>query len=91
MITFIIANIKHYIGNNQETNRSKVNSIIDERTKWELYMPPFESAVKAGVLSVMCSYNKINGFYACENQNTIQDLKQILEFVPCHFTTCNNC
>ena len=76
----IIANIKHFVHNNQETERTHVDSVVDHRTHWELYMPPFEAAVKAGVLSVMCSYNKINGRYACENASTIGDLKSKLGF-----------
>ncbi|MGD0778196.1 MAG: glycoside hydrolase family 3 C-terminal domain-containing protein [Candidatus Solibacter sp.] len=43
------------------------NVLIDERTLHELYLPPFEAAVQAGVASVMCAYNKINGDWACEN------------------------
>eukprot|EP00756_Hemistasia_phaeocysticola_P001534 Hpha_TRINITY_DN11078_c0_g1::TRINITY_DN11078_c0_g1_i1::g.93024::m.93024/K05349/bglX; beta-glucosidase len=67
----VLANVKHYIGNNQETDRMRVNSLIDERTRMEIYSPPFEAAVQAGVLSVMCSYNKVNGDHACENNQTL--------------------
>lgn len=52
---------KHFIGNEQETCRNTADSIIDERTLNELYYPPFEGAIKAGVMSIMCSYNRING------------------------------
>jgi beta-glucosidase len=77
----VIANVKHYVQNNQETARSKVDQIVDERTHWELYMPPFEAAINAGVLSFMCSYNKVNGDYACENHDTLtRDLKETLGF-----------
>jgi beta-glucosidase len=53
----VLANIKHYVLNNQETNRNSVSSIVDERTRWEIYYPPFESAVEAGVgkLSPSCA------------------------------------
>lgn len=61
----ILANMKHYINNNQETNRIGQSANIDERTQVEMYMPPFESAIKAGVASGMCSYNKINHIFAC--------------------------
>ena len=61
---------KHYIGNEQELNRETMSSDIDDRTMHELYLWPFADAVRAGVGSVMCSYNKINGTYACENEWT---------------------
>jgi beta-glucosidase len=77
----IIACVKHFVHNNQETERSQVNAVVDDRTHWELYMPPFEAAVAAGVLSVMCSYNRVNGDYACEQATTLNaDLKQTLGF-----------
>jgi beta-glucosidase len=67
----VIANAKHYINNNQETNRGTISADLDERTRVEIYQPPFWGAVEAGVLSVMCSYNKINNVYACENPQTL--------------------
>ena len=77
----MMACVKHFVENNQEVNRTTVNAVVDERTHWELYMPPFEAAVEAGVLSVMCSYNRVNGDYACENNATLNgDLKGTLGF-----------
>ncbi len=62
------ANVKHYIANNQELDRFDVNELIDERTMREIYLPPYELAIKEGkVASAMCSYPKINGVHACEN------------------------
>nr|ATQ35964.1 beta-glucosidase [Talaromyces piceae] len=58
---------KHYIGNEQETNRNYIDSTIDDRAFHELYLWPFADAVRANVASVMCSYNKVNGTYTCEN------------------------
>jgi beta-glucosidase-like glycosyl hydrolase len=55
----VIATAKHYVLNNQETGRIGADSIIDERTWRELYLPPFESAVAHGALSAMCSYNRV--------------------------------
>ena len=52
----VVANAKHYVGNNQETDRGSVSANIDERTLHEIYLPPFEGAVKAGVGSVMCRW-----------------------------------
>ena len=64
----VIAEAKHYAGNNQETNRGTINDLIDERTLREIYLPAFETSVKAGHAgAVMCAYNKVNGTYACEN------------------------
>ncbi len=64
----VMASIKHFAGNEQETNRMGGNSQIDERTLRELYLLPFEIAVEQGhPASVMCSYNRLNGDYACEN------------------------
>ena len=71
----VIATIKHYVGNEQETNRMGGNDTIDERTLRELYLLPFELAVEQGRPgSVMCSYNKIDGDYACENQHVLNDV-----------------
>ena len=51
------------------------NSVIDERTLREIYLPHFEAAVKrAGVGTVMCSYNMLNGQYACENHHLLQEI-----------------
>jgi beta-glucosidase len=47
----------------------------------EIYMPPFAAAVDAGILSIMCSYNKINGTYSCENDETLTvELKKYVGF-----------
>eukprot|EP00730_Choanoeca_flexa_P009428 TRINITY_DN12646_c4_g1_i1.p1 TRINITY_DN12646_c4_g1~~TRINITY_DN12646_c4_g1_i1.p1 ORF type:complete len:687 (+),score=167.95 TRINITY_DN12646_c4_g1_i1:2334-4394(+) len=72
----VIANAKHYVNNNQETNRHGVSENVDERTRFEMYYPPFEGAIEAGVGSFMCSYNLINGRWSCENNATLAtDLK----------------
>ncbi len=63
-----IAEAKHYVGNEQETNRQTSNSVIDQRTLRELYLTPFEMSVKQGkVGAVMCSYPEVNGQWACDN------------------------
>ncbi|MBE6243608.1 MAG: glycosyl hydrolase [Bacteroidales bacterium] len=60
--------LKHYALNNQETNRGSVNVIADERTMREIYLKPFEAAVKeGGAMCVMPAYNKVNGYYCSEN------------------------
>ena len=64
----VIATVKHFDANNSEYDRGKINSIIDERTLREIYLPAFEAAVKQGhVGSVMDSYNLINGEHASQN------------------------
>ncbi len=56
-------------------NRLTVDARVDERTLREIYLPHFEAAVKeANVGSVMCSYNRINGPYACENPRMLEEI-----------------
>ncbi len=59
---------KHFIANDQEYERNTINVEMDERTLREIYLPPFEAAVKeGGVLSVMSAYNKFRGEFCSEN------------------------
>jgi beta-glucosidase len=68
----VLAQAKHYAANNQETDRMTVSAEVDERTMREIYLPAFEAAVKDGhVGSVMCSYNRLGGTYACENKQLL--------------------
>ncbi|MFW9912511.1 MAG: beta-glucosidase [Candidatus Thorarchaeota archaeon] len=67
--------IKHYAANNQETDRRSSNSVIDERTLHEIYLRAFREVVTVGdAWSVMGSYNKVNGVYACENPYLIREV-----------------
>ena len=60
---------------NASGNRLTVNAVVDERTLREVYLPQFEAAVKeAGVGSVMCAYNRVNGQYACENAHLLEEV-----------------
>ena len=64
----VVATVKHYALNDQERNRKTQSSDASERTIKEIHLPAFESAVaKGGAGAVMCSYNRVNGVYACEN------------------------
>ena len=77
----VIATAKHYIGNDQETLRNSINAEISARALAEIYDPAFKASVAAGVGAVMCSYNRINGAYACENGSTLTTtLKQAWAF-----------
>lgn len=67
--------IKHYAVNNQETRRMTVNAVVDERTLRELYLAPFERAIKkAQPWTVMCAYNRLNGVYCAENKWLLTDV-----------------
>ncbi len=70
----VIATAKHYIDNDQEYRRDSISADIDDRTQHEIYLPPFKASVQAGVGAVMCAYNRINGYYACENAVTQNSL-----------------
>lgn len=71
----VIATAKHFVGNEQEHFRQSwewgtpnaLSSNIDDRTLHEIYAWPFAESVRAGVASVMCSYNQVNNSYACQN------------------------
>ena len=67
--------IKHFAVNNQETNRGSVDAQVDERTLREIYLKPFEAAVRvAGAMSVMPAYNKVNGYYCSENEHLLNEI-----------------
>ena len=69
------ATIKHFAGNESEIERTTVESVIDERALREVYLRPFEDAVKkAGTWAVMSSYNRLNGHYAAENRWLLWDV-----------------
>jgi len=70
--------IKHFLGNEQETNRippalirgalnQSLSSNIDPKTEHELYVWPFQDAIRAGAASVMCAYTRFNNSYGCQN------------------------
>ncbi|GLB44238.1 putative glycoside hydrolase family 3 protein [Lyophyllum shimeji] len=65
---------KHLVDNEQEHKRTQSSSDVDDRTQHEIYTHPFLKSVMAGVASVMCSYNQINGTYACENDKVMNDI-----------------
>ncbi len=78
----VIATVKHYAANNQESNRNAVSANVDERTLHEIYLPAFQAALQEGhVGAVMCSTNEVNNIYACEQPYLLrQVLKQQWNF-----------
>lgn len=67
--------LKHFAANNQETDRLRVSSDIDQRTLREIYLPAFEYVVKnAKPWTIMCAYNKLNGVYGSENRWLLTDV-----------------
>ncbi len=77
----VIATIKHYVGNNQETNRMTISDQVDDRTLHEIYEKNFGIAVADGDPgSVMCSYNQINDQFSCDNSETLGSLRSQFGF-----------
>ena len=73
--TGVAATIKHYAGNESEHQRFTISSEIGERALRELYLVPFERAVKeAGVMSVMTGYNRVDGLYMADHQRLVQEV-----------------
>lgn len=71
----VAACVKHFACNVQETDRLMVDTVIDDRTLYEIYLPAFKAAVQeGGSYSIMGAYNMINGTHCCEN-------KQLLDFI----------
>lgn len=76
----VIANLKHLIGNEQETNRrpyfgaEAVSANIDDKTLHEFYLWPFMDGVRAGAASIMCSYQRVNNTYSCDNSKLLNGI-----------------
>lgn len=71
----VSASLKHYALNSQETDRLLVSADVDLRTAMEIYMKPFEIAVKKGQPgSVMCAYNKIHSIWCAENKWLLEEI-----------------
>ena len=67
--------IKHFVANDQEFERFSMSSEVDERTLREIYLEPFRIAIRnSNPWSVMSSYNRVNGTYACENDHILLDI-----------------
>ncbi len=70
----VITTVKHFACNNSDYDRHKADSVVDERTLHEIYLPAFKKAIDSGTNSVMTSYNLINGSYASENEYLIEEV-----------------
>ncbi|MCJ1306561.1 hypothetical protein MMC25_000204 [Agyrium rufum] len=71
----VAATVKHFVGNEQETLRMSINSVIAERPLREIYLKPFEIAVReARPWALMTSYNLVNGIHADMNMHTLVDI-----------------
>lgn len=71
----VLVTAKHYLLNNQELNRFVSDSQASERAIQEIYARPFANVIKdADIASVMCSFNKVNGVYACDNNDILTKL-----------------
>jgi len=72
--TGTIATLKHFIANQTDYYRRRSNSVLDERTLHEIYMPAFKYGIEAGALAVMTSYNLVNGEWAGQSEYVIDHL-----------------
>ncbi|KOS20478.1 putative beta-glucosidase L [Escovopsis weberi] len=68
------ATVKHWLMNEQELERESISADAPGRTARELYAWPFADALRAGAAAVMCSYNRINGTFACESDEALAGL-----------------
>lgn len=70
----VIATLKHFVANNTDYFRRKSNSVVDERTLREIYLPAFKAGIDAGAMAVMTSYNLLNGEWTGQSRTVIHDL-----------------
>ena len=71
----VVTTVKHFAGNEAEFERHSINSVVDERTLRELYLVPFELAVReGGALGIMTAYNRLNGPFCSEQRELITDI-----------------
>lgn len=70
----ILATVKHFAVNDQETNRHTVDVHVDPRALFEIHLPAFKAAVDAGAWSVMTAFNRVNGTFAAENSYLLTDI-----------------
>jgi beta-glucosidase len=66
----VMSQAKHYVA----YDSNSYNVVVDPQTLHEVYIAPFDEAVRAGVSSIMCSYNRVNGPFACGNSDTLKTI-----------------
>ena len=95
----VIATVKHLALNDQEVNRTTVSSDASERVAAELYLPPFEAAVRAGAGAAMCAYNRVSSSYACQDKSLLDGVLKgrfgftgfvVSDFTATHSTAAAN-
>ena len=72
--TGTIPTLKHFVANNTDYHRRTSNSVVDERTLHEIYLPAFKAGIDAGAMAVMTSYNQLNGEWCGQSSTVINDL-----------------
>ncbi|MBK8477850.1 MAG: glycoside hydrolase family 3 C-terminal domain-containing protein [Opitutaceae bacterium] len=72
--TGTIPTLKHFYANNTDFHRRTSNSVLDERTAREIYLPAFKAGIDAGAMAVMTSYNQVNGEWAGQSEKVINQL-----------------
>jgi beta-glucosidase len=72
--TGTIPTLKHFLANNTDFHRRTSNSIVDERTLHEIYLPAFKAGMDAGAMAVMTSYNQLNGEWTGQSSTVINEL-----------------
>jgi beta-glucosidase len=71
----VFATVKHFVGNDAEFERGSINSVIDERALRELYLLPFEIAIReGGALAIMTAYNRLNGTWLTQQREFLLDI-----------------
>ena len=71
----VLTTVKHFVANNSDYDRHKTDSVVDERTLHEIYLPAFKMAVQeGGSWGVMNAYNPVNGTYASENATLLKTI-----------------
>ncbi len=68
------ATLKHFVCNNTDFYRRRSNSIVDERTLHEIYLPRFKAGIDAGAMAVMTAYNKLNGEWCGQSDYVINNI-----------------
>jgi beta-glucosidase len=72
--TGTIPTLKHFIANETDFHRRTSNSVVDERTLHEIYLPPFQAGIDVGAMAVMTSYNQLNGEYCGQSHRVIAEM-----------------